>query len=136
MRDGRASRESRETDGNSDSEGNSDTEGNQDLLYNSKADDADQEWMDKTQVPTDATLSCPMCFTLLCRDCQQHVEYKDQYRAMFTLNCNIIHSEVLQSKESEIYHPVECAECGCNVAVYDAEEVFHFFNVLATPCSR
>ena len=79
----------------------------------------------------------------------------NQYRAMFVLNCLIVRDEVLNYKpkpnkkprrkrrrgkaeefvnESEdpgTYHPVRCRECNTEVAVYDQDEVFHFFNVLA-----
>ena len=34
--------------------------------------------------------------------------------------------------KGEDYHPVHCAECNTEVAVYDKDEVFHFFNVLAS----
>ena len=33
---------------------------------------------------------------------------------------------------SERYHPVTCTECSSEVAVYDSDEVYHFFNVLAS----
>ena len=34
---------------------------------------------------------------------------------------------------SELYHPVTCVECNLEVAVYDSDEVYHFFNdVLAS----
>lgn len=33
---------------------------------------------------------------------------------------------------SERYHPVSCVECNSEVAVYDSDEVYHFFNVLAS----
>lgn len=34
----------------------------------------------------------------------------------------------------ELYHPVRCSECSTEVAVFDKEEVYHFFNVLASHC--
>lgn len=34
----------------------------------------------------------------------------------------------------EVYHPVQCTECSTEVAVVDKEEVFHFFNILASHC--
>lgn len=40
--------------------------------------------------------------------------------------------EVSQEVEPEVYHPVRCGECSTEVAVYDKQEVFHFFNVLAS----
>ena len=33
---------------------------------------------------------------------------------------------------TESYHPVRCSECNTEVAVLDSEEVFHFFNVIAS----
>ena len=30
----------------------------------------------------------------------------------------------------EVYHPVFCQHCSTEVAVYDSDEVYHFFNVL------
>ena len=32
----------------------------------------------------------------------------------------------------EVYQPVKCVECSTEVAVYDKEEVYHFFNVLTS----
>uniref|UniRef100_A0A287D623 E2F associated phosphoprotein n=1 Tax=Ictidomys tridecemlineatus TaxID=43179 RepID=A0A287D623_ICTTR len=89
-----------------------------------------------------------------------HESYKTQYRAMFVMNCSVNKEEVLRYKNSEnrkkrrgykkmksnhedsaeqaeteveeIYHPVMCTECSTEVAVYDKDEVFHFFNVLAS----
>lgn len=37
-----------------------------------------------------------------------------------------------EEEEEEDYHPVHCSECNTQVAVYDKDEVFHFFNVLAS----
>lgn len=34
----------------------------------------------------------------------------------------------------ELYHPVRCSECSTEVAVFDKDEVYHFFNVLASHC--
>ncbi|MED6288401.1 hypothetical protein CHARACLAT_026174 [Characodon lateralis] len=34
----------------------------------------------------------------------------------------------------EIYHPVKCSECSTEVAVFDKDEVYHFFNILASHC--
>lgn len=107
---------------------------------------------------SDAVLNCPACMTTLCLDCQRHESYKTQYRAMFVMNCSVNKDEVLRYKipenrkkrrshkkmrssdgdtagpeeAEEIYHPVMCTECSTEVAVYDKDEVFHFFNVLAS----
>ncbi|XP_073410321.1 E2F-associated phosphoprotein [Dendrobates tinctorius] len=111
---------------------------------------------------SDAILNCPACMTTLCLDCQRHESYRTQYRAMFVMNCIVNKEEVLkfpeqpiknrrrerkkrkaastvsametQSKEVDMYHPVKCSECSTEVAVYDKEEVYHFFNVLASHC--
>eukprot|EP00271_Cylindrocystis_brebissonii_P002819 TRINITY_DN13600_c0_g1_i1.p1 TRINITY_DN13600_c0_g1~~TRINITY_DN13600_c0_g1_i1.p1 ORF type:complete len:164 (-),score=27.31 TRINITY_DN13600_c0_g1_i1:533-1024(-) len=31
---------------------------------------------------------------------------------------------------SDVFHPVKCAECSTDVAVFDSDEVFHFYNVI------
>uniref|UniRef100_A0A2K5CJN4 E2F associated phosphoprotein n=1 Tax=Aotus nancymaae TaxID=37293 RepID=A0A2K5CJN4_AOTNA len=108
---------------------------------------------------SDAVLNCPARMTTLCLDCQRHKSYKTQYRVMFMMNCSVNKEEVLRYKASEnrkkrgpkkmrsnqeeaaeksetdveeIYHPVMCTECSTEVAVYDKDEVFHFFSVLAS----
>lgn len=40
--------------------------------------------------------------------------------------------DISQETEPEIYHPVHCGECNTEVAVFDKQEIFHFFNVLAS----
>ncbi|XP_030070968.1 E2F-associated phosphoprotein isoform X2 [Microcaecilia unicolor] len=104
---------------------------------------------------SDAVLNCPACMTTLCLECQRHESYKTQYRAMFVMNCTVVKEEALRYQEpqkkkkkrykkqkmqsgvaqdevQEIYHPVKCTECATEVAVYDKDEVYHFFNVLAS----
>lgn len=70
---------------------------------------------------------------------------------MFVLNCTILRDEVLHIKspkkgrkqrkrknvdteaedhDSGPYRPVQCTVCSTEVAVYDNDEIFHFFNVL------
>ncbi|XP_010154825.1 PREDICTED: E2F-associated phosphoprotein, partial [Eurypyga helias] len=107
---------------------------------------------------SDAVLNCPGCMTTLCLDCQRHESYKTQYRAMFVMNCIVNKEEILKyrkklkkrskkmkhskettsiqsnEEEEEVYHPVLCTECSTEVAVMDKDEVFHFFNVLASHC--
>lgn len=81
---------------------------------------------------------------------------------MFVMNCSVNKEEILRYKPpenrkkrrghkkmrsnqegaaeeaetdvEETYHPVMCTECSTEVAVYDKDEVFHFFNVLASHC--
>lgn len=93
---------------------------------------------------SDAVLNCPGCLTLLCLDCQRHEVYKSQYRAMFVTNCIIDNTQRLHyplkkkgSKKSSIstgykYNPVTCGICNTSVAVYDEDEVYHFFNVVSS----
>eukprot|EP00794_Sanderia_malayensis_P020163 gene20163-22138_t len=104
---------------------------------------------------SDAILSCPACMTTVCIDCQRHAVYKTQYRAMFVMNCEVGRDEVLRYEEkkhkkksfnpghlvsasedngakSELYNPVKCTECGTVIAVYDVDEIYHFFNILAS----
>ena len=33
---------------------------------------------------------------------------------------------------AELYHPVHCSQCNTEVAVFDKDEVYHFFNVLTS----
>ncbi|KAK8781924.1 E2F-associated phosphoprotein-like [Amblyomma americanum] len=98
---------------------------------------------------SDAVLNCPGCMTLLCLDCQRHEIYNTQYRAMFVKNCVVDTKVVLKyfpSRTSRrrrdlpdgvvdprnIFNPVRCQVCRTEVAVYDRDEVYHFFNVIAS----
>uniref|UniRef100_A0A1A8GT97 E2f-associated phosphoprotein n=1 Tax=Nothobranchius korthausae TaxID=1143690 RepID=A0A1A8GT97_9TELE len=111
---------------------------------------------------SDAVLNCPACMTTLCLDCQRHEKYRTQYRAMFVMNCTVKRDEVLRYKTEqlrkqrkrkrgqkveppadaptnstdpdEVYHPVTCSECSTEVAVIDEDDVYHFFNILASHC--
>ncbi|OWF56843.1 E2F-associated phosphoprotein-like [Mizuhopecten yessoensis] len=180
---------------------------NDDLLYDPDMDDQDQEWVDKRRhqyqpgtsgtqkvqrrLPrSDAVLDCPACMSTLCRDCQRHTSFENQYRAMFVMNCAVDKSELLKYPEQQpkiskkklkklkrsgnsfsgsatgaevtgleaglvdtgletrmdavgnqetdtetskdIFNPVRCTECNTVVGVYDQDEVYHFFNVLAS----
>ncbi|XP_046849846.1 E2F-associated phosphoprotein-like isoform X2 [Xenia sp. Carnegie-2017] len=104
---------------------------------------------------SDAILSCPACLTTLCIDCQRHDTYKNQFRAMFVMNCKVLSHETLRyeakkqkrkgtknfrsklrdtgsslDEQSELYNPVQCCSCNTEVAVFDKDEVYHFFNVV------
>lgn len=110
---------------------------------------------------SDAVLDCPACMTTLCLDCQKHEAYHNQFRAMFVMNCHVDCSEVLKQPPQKIsnkkrqrksqeaqsgsdqnlessqeeegkLHPVRCTECNTVVGVFDRDEVYHFFNVLAS----
>jgi len=78
---------------------------------------------------SDAALNCPCCFTLLCLDCQRHSKFRNQYRAVFVLNCVVASNEILRDKDGETFKSVKCNTCNTEVAVQSTDEVYHFFNV-------
>lgn len=96
---------------------------------------------------SDAILNCPACFVVVCLDCQRHEIYKTQYRAMFVMNCTVKTDEVMKvplkmkkkNKKSKVFtnpgdefHPVRCDECRTEIGMYDKDEIYHFFNVVAS----
>ncbi|CBN78710.1 e2f-associated phosphoprotein [Ectocarpus siliculosus] len=135
-------------------------------------------------VASDAQLSCPLCFTTVCLECQRHAKYYNQFRAVTGINVNINYDVFLtlddvsgggsrrrrgrrkgngttaaaasvardigggggldrrnqsaqvdgedREEEQETFHPVSCGECDHRVGVYDVDEVFHFFGVVAS----
>ncbi|OBZ87927.1 E2F-associated phosphoprotein [Choanephora cucurbitarum] len=120
---------------------------NDELLYDPDMDDRDEAWVLKqidqdasndkpTDQKTDAILTCPMCFSTLCYSCQRHERYADQFRAMFVRNCHTVPGERYKMKsedgQDEYYAKVTCETCGIHVAMLDEDEVYHFFNVVAT----
>jgi RNase P subunit RPR2 len=65
----------------------------------------------------------------------RHEKYADQFRAMFVHNCHIVPGERYKMKGdngNECYQKVTCETCGIQVAMLDEDEVYHFFNVVAT----
>lgn len=144
-------------------------------------------------VASDAQLSCPLCFTTVCLECQRHARYSNQFRAVTGINVFVNYDVFLsldqvsggggggggkrgrkqrasrasatsaardigdgvrrgaqqqppgggvrgggrqggeeEEVEEEMFHPVCCVECDHRVGVYDAEEIFHFFGVVAS----
>ncbi|KAJ1929139.1 hypothetical protein IWQ60_001450 [Tieghemiomyces parasiticus] len=85
---------------------------NDELFYDPAADDRDVEWVTKkTQAlalkdqrgrplphrrTNDTQLSCPLCMTVVCFDCQRHERYGGQYRAMFVENCQVAKDRILR----------------------------------------
>lgn len=70
---------------------------------------------------------------------------------MFVKNCRVDTSELLKqplqkkkrkknqktldttnNETEDNFHPVKCTECSTVVGVFDNDEVYHFFNVLAS----
>ena len=37
-----------------------------------------------------------------------------------------------EADPEEVFNPVKCNQCSTQVAMYDSDEVYHFFNVLAS----
>ncbi|KAL4443467.1 hypothetical protein ABPG75_011204 [Micractinium tetrahymenae] len=70
-------------------------------FYDPEADDKDEAWVRKMRRShhSDAILSCPLCFTTLCIDCQQHDKFENQFRAMFVMNCRVKPSEVVAAPQ-------------------------------------
>lgn len=83
--------------------------------------------------PSDAVLSCPACFGLICLDCQRHETFSNQWRAMFAQNVRVLTEERLtvgsDAAAGEWYHKVLCDYCEVDVGVRDQDEVYHFFDV-------
>eukprot|EP00300_Choanocystis_sp_HF-7_P031284 c40507_g1_i1.p1 GENE.c40507_g1_i1~~c40507_g1_i1.p1 ORF type:complete len:215 (+),score=61.63 c40507_g1_i1:50-694(+) len=129
-----------EGEANSDNEEMADIPTNEDLFFDPEDDDKNEEWISTQRKKaggrsSDAILSCPCCFTILCIDCQQHEVYPTQFRAMFTHkgNCEVLSGQVLKATEGDDkqYNPVQCAFCHTEVGVKDTtDEVFVFFNVV------
>jgi hypothetical protein len=49
------------------------------------------------ETKTDAILSCPCCFAIVCLDCQRHAKFLHQYRAVFVQNCQVLRTERLRA---------------------------------------
>jgi hypothetical protein len=107
---------------------------------------------------SDAQLQCPLCFQLVCMDCQRHERYFNQFRAMFVMGITVDwHSKLvydesqqaLVSKSSDDddsstlplscpeeltkhvdgeYFSVLCSNCGTQVAALDIKEEVYFFH--------
>lgn len=67
-------------------------------FYDPEADDKDEKWVKKLRKGrnSDAILSCPLCFTTVCVDCQQHAKNENQFRAMFVMNCRVETKQVVK----------------------------------------
>lgn len=94
---------------------------------------------------TDAVLSCPGCFTVICRLCQVHKHLPGHFRAADAenvivkrqLRAQVSHSAAAaavgagssaaaavgaassDSSTSPLLHPVACAVCSCELGVYE-----------------
>merc|ERR1712110_45151 len=131
----------------------------EDPFFDNEADEEDEKFAKSKNYQkadkSDAIISCPNCFTVLCVDCQQHTKYKDQYRAMFVReSVKIIPDKIVKFRkldnfgrkrkkgkedhklpENEVfdfYKQAVCENCKNEVAVQDSEEIFHFYNCIAS----
>ena len=57
---------------------------------------------------------------------------KQEAAAMATAQQAGFSSDVTEGSE-QIFHPVKCDKCDTEVAVFDDDEIYHFFNVIAGP---
>ncbi|GAB4839621.1 hypothetical protein Ancab_029144 [Ancistrocladus abbreviatus] len=126
-------------------------------FYDSELDDKDELWVSSKRKGqySDAVLSCPACFTILCYESQRHETYVTQYRAVFVVNCKVKNMQVLpqgrqkrkrcekerhsvpvegSSHKGETVRQVCCDVCSTEVGVIDEEEVYHFYDVIPSEC--
>ena len=118
------------SDDDDDDERANNAEKEKELFYDSNLDDKDEKFIRKRNNP-DAILSCPACFSTVCTQCQQHLTFDLQYRAIESFGTKISTSEVLKDKRSSFKgRTVVCEACEETVAIIDEENVYHFFNVI------
>ena len=41
-------------------------------------------------------------------------------------------AEDMSSGSDELFNPVKCDQCGTEIGVFDKDEVYHFFNIMAS----
>jgi E2F-associated phosphoprotein len=98
------------------------------MLYDPEADSEDEKALgdEREGRKSDAILSCPGCFAMLCFDCQQHAHDDTLFRAMFVQNCRL-----LDQGQGEL--KVLCDACETEVGSYDeADELYLFDSVIAS----
>lgn len=123
----------------SSSEDEDDFKTTSDPLYDEHADERDEKWVSRKHVDTvsgsDAVLSCPACFTIVCYDCQRHEYYSTQFRAMFVENVRVLHHHTVRpikgdEDPTQKFYVVVCNTCSTQVGVVDEEEIYHLHHVL------
>lgn len=104
---------------------------------------------------SDAVLSCPCCFNIVCMDCQRHSKYMNQFRAMFVMGVTVdwhsrlvydqdqnalipkpdLPNQQIPPEEEEFLHhedgeyfSVRCANCRTQVAALDMNEELYYFH--------
>lgn len=99
-------------------------------FYDVEMDDKDETWVlcKRQGRKSDALLSCPVCFTTLCIDCQRHEIYVTQYRAMFVMNCKVVENQRLRRPAESTRQKKDCKKRSnqynrnCNSLPEDANE--------------
>jgi hypothetical protein len=81
---------------------------------------------------TQAILSCPGCFCLICEECQRHENQFNRWRSLEAIDCTI-GDETIYDSETTYYRKVFCTNCGTQVGALDEEEIYHFFGILPSP---
>lgn len=83
-----------------------DTAAQQPDFYDPELDEADERWVDSRRQgrQSDAVLSCPGCLSTVCLECQAHVQYEHQFRAVDVINC----------RSDSSSKPVHRANCEAN----------------------
>jgi len=110
----------------------------QDALFAENEDEVDEKWVKKQWKKqglqegetSDAFLSCPCCFTMVCMNCQRHEQYPGQYRAMFVTNC----TEDEDGEKEGGEKCVKCENCDYQIGVVNAEGVYTLYEVLPSDC--
>ncbi|MEN2500681.1 MAG: hypothetical protein MHMPM18_004832 [Marteilia pararefringens] len=123
------------------------TNTDKDELYDEFQDDNDRDFIDELRraylclntedkLPeTDGILNCPACFTPLCYDCQQHTKFKNQFRALFVLNCKVDRAREKSYDFDDgpsVYNYVYCSYCSTDVGYFGEDECYFFNNVLVS----
>lgn len=99
-------------------------------FHDVEMDDKDETWVlcKRQGRKSDALLSCPVCFTTLCIDCQRHEIYVTQYRAMFVMNCKVVENQRLRMPAESTRQKKDCKKRSnqynrnCNSLPEDANE--------------
>eukprot|EP00457_Paulinella_chromatophora_P009624 gb/GEZN01009695.1/.p1 GENE.gb/GEZN01009695.1/~~gb/GEZN01009695.1/.p1 ORF type:complete len:177 (+),score=25.65 gb/GEZN01009695.1/:136-666(+) len=120
-----------------DPDSDDEVEHKEDPLYDPDQDEKDETWVATRRHGrnTDAVLTCPACFAIVCSECQRHSSYLTQFRAVFVENCSVAKGRqvrpIIGDDDPEMkYWAVCCSACNTNIGVMDSDEIYHFHNVL------
>lgn len=106
-------------------------------FYDSGADSADEEYVKQYmrvngEIETDAQLTCPNCFVLICLDCQQHETEENLYRAILVFNC--VTSKQHNFTDGNVFlREVTCKQCNTALGFKDKHGIYELYNVLPSP---